>query len=85
MVKIGHDAAKELNQWLIGEMENTRGLYTSTPRGEAWMEALHQLAREKIPGAPPVRKGFSRKYAVEAVTWGVDSDHIKAAYLLIYG
>lgn len=85
MVKIGHSAADELDQWLIGEMYNTGGIYTSTPRGEAWMEALHHLAKEKIPGAPPVCKGFSRKYAVEAVIWGVDPEHIKAAYLLIYG
>lgn len=85
MVKIGHDAADELNKWLIREMDITRAAYTTGSKGEAWMEALHHLAKEKIPGAPPVRKGFSRKYAVEAVTWGVDSEHIKAAYLLIYG
>lgn len=88
-MKIGHPAADEFDQWLLHHMELDRkslsGGFTGGDKGTAWMEVLHQLAKEVIPSAPKVKEGFSRKYAVEAVTWGVDPERIKAAYLLIFG
>jgi len=83
-MKIGHHDAGEFDQWLINQMNGRRG-HTDGDKGAAWMEVLHQLAKEVIPSAPKVHKGFSRKYAVEAVAWGVDPERIKAAYLLIFG
>lgn len=83
-MKTGHPVADEFDQWLIIQMDGRIG-HTAGDKGAAWMEVLHQLAKEVIPSAPKVKKGFSRKYAVEAVTWGVDPERIKAAYLLIFG
>jgi hypothetical protein len=82
-IVIGHQAADELDQWLKRVM-NGHFRFTEGPHGDAWMEALRALAREKYPDAPPVKKGFSRKYAVEAVVHGVDPERIKAAFLLIF-